>query len=279
MRVGPTVPRWRLGEELGELRQQAGVSLARVADTLGCSEWKIKKIEQGAVGVAKTEFAAMLDLYGVGNAELRSHLAELQRLGKQRGWWSKYSRPLAKSVGLVFFGLESAAATIRTWEPTYVPGLLQTQDYYLAMAEGELVDRERAEVVAETRRARQALVWDEEPRALWFIIDEAVLRRSIGGAEIMRAQLTHMVGMSDRCTLQVLPVACGAHPGMPGGLTLFEFDEDLHTPVVFLEGHAGQIYLEDEYVARGKIMFEHLTAAALSPSESRHAIEAAADRL
>lgn len=265
--IGPTVPRWRLGEQLATLRERAGVPTRRAAETLGCSEWKIKKIEQGSVGVVKTELGAMLDLYGVADDEVRDQLTQLQRLGKQRGWWSKHARHLTVTQG-TFLGLESAATTIRVWEPTYVPGLLQTEEYLRAILASERLPADRAANIAEVRMMRQKIVWEDEPPTAWFILDEAVLRRPVGGSQVMLAQLRRLLDSAERCTVQVLPFARGAHPGMLGALTIFEFDEQLHSPVGYVESQAGDLYIEDEELERCKFVIQQLSAAALSPQET-----------
>lgn len=273
--IGPTVPRWRLGEQLTALREHAGVSVQHAAETLGCSEWKIRKIEQGSVGVVKTELAAMLDLYGVADDEVRDQLRELQRLGKQRGWWSKHARHLTVTQG-TFLGLESAATTIRVWEPTYVPGLLQTEEYLCAILASERFPADRAAHIAEVRMTRQKVVWEDEPPTAWFVLDEAVLRRPVGGPDVMRAQLRHLLDRANRCTLQVLPFGRGAHPGMLGALTIFEFDEELHSPVGYVESQAGDLYVEDDELERCKFVIAQVSAAALSPQETAELIGAAA---
>src|SRR5262249_30950387 len=129
--IGPTIPRWQLGEQLADLRTGAQVSQARIAERLGCSVSKIQKIEAGEVGLVRAELEAMLGEYDLTDEALRAELFELQRLGKQRGWWSTFGAVPAPFA--TFLGLESAATRIKAFEPLVVHGLLQTEDYARAI--------------------------------------------------------------------------------------------------------------------------------------------------
>lgn len=263
--IGPTVPRWQLGERLGRLREDAGMSFADVADEMDCSEWKIRRIEQGQVGVTRPELRTLLDLYDV---EDREPLEELQQLGRQRGWWSRYSRYLAPAHANLL-GIESAARSIQAWEPLVVPGLLQTESYMRGLARGNLQADDDADRTVEIRMARQKLVWDDGPPTAWYILDEGVLRRKVGHDDyIMREQLERLLRPPDNCTVQILSFDRGQHPGMAGGLTVFEFDPALHSPIAYIESQAGSLYLEEGELDRCKSVIDHMMALALSPAES-----------
>lgn len=262
--IGPTVPRWQLGERLCRLREDAGMSFGDVADEMDCSEWKIRRIEQGQVGVTRPELRTLLDLYDV---EDREPLEELQQLGRQRGWWSRFSRFLAPAhVNLL--GIESAARSIQAWEPLVVPGLLQTETYARGLARANLQPDEDAARTVEIRMARQKLVWDDEPPTAWYILDESVLHRTIGDGHIMREQLERLLHLPDSCTVQILSFDRGDHPGTAGGLTVFEFDPALHSPIAYVESQAGSLYLEEGELDRCKSVIDHMMALALSPAES-----------
>ncbi len=129
--VGPTIPRWQLGEQLGQLRRAAGVEESEVAEKLACSESKIKKIEAGYVGMNRAELLVMLDMFGVNDPQDRENLIELQKRGKQRGWWAQFG--MVPTQFATFLSLESSATTIRIFEPLMVHGLLQTEDYTRAI--------------------------------------------------------------------------------------------------------------------------------------------------
>ncbi|NJC71247.1 helix-turn-helix domain-containing protein [Planosporangium thailandense] len=276
--IGPTIPRWQLGEQLARMRETAGISQAEIADRLGCSVSKVQKIEAGDVGIVRAELLLMLDVYGVTDAEVRDSLMELQRLGKQRGWWSTFGQVPAPFA--TFLGLESAATAIRVFEPLVVYGLLQTEDYARAIAEtwdGGVLAEEQVDRQVKIKLERRQRVLDEHAPDLWVILDEAVLHREVGGKAVMAAQLKHLASMAKRMTLQVVPFERGGYPGLRGALTIFEFDERMHSPVAYVEGQGGNLYMEKaEDLRRCAVAYNHITATALSKQESVKLIMAVA---
>lgn len=275
--VGPTIPRWQLGEHLARLRIASGVSWSEVAERLGCSESKVRKIEGGYVSIVKAELNELLELYEVKDEALRDLLFELQRLGRQRGWWSKFGS-VSKQFA-TFLALESSATMIKTFEAMVVPGLLQTPAYAHALEEAATFDdpEERARSV-QIRLARQERVFgSEDPPLVWVILDESVLHRVVGGPDVMHEQIEHVLAMRDRCTIQIVPFSAGGYPGALGSYTLFEFDEDIHSPVAYVEGQAGNLYLEKpEELARYNSIYMSMTATALSPPQSAQLLETVA---
>jgi transcriptional regulator with XRE-family HTH domain len=277
--IGPTIPRWQLGERLSRLRDKAAVSQPQIAERLGCSTSKIQKIEAGEVGVVRAELEAMLTEYKVADQVSRDELFELQKMGKQRGWWSKFGAVPAQFG--TFLGLESAATVIKVFESLMVHGLLQTEAYARAIAEtckvgmtDDQVDRQ-----VRIRLERQEQVFSEEPPSIWVLLDEAVLHREVGGKLVMGEQLQHLLSLPKFITLQVVPFHNGGYPGILGAFTIFEFDEKMHTPVVYVEGQAGNLYLEKEDdLRRSGVAYTHMTAAALSKQESAKMIAAVAHR-
>lgn len=269
--TGPTVPRWRLGEELGRLRNAAGVAVEAVAEQLECSVSKVRKIESGERAASRAELMVLLDLYGVAaDAELRSQLYDLQRLGRQRGWWLQQYGTLPARFAQ-FLSLEGSATTIRIFEPTMVTGLLQAPDYARAVAAGSMGIIAAAEIdrQVEIKLARQQHILGANQPELWVVLDEAVLRRVVGGPAVMRAQLQHLASLGDQVTLQVVPYAAGAYPGFSGAFTIFEFPDDLHSPVVYVEGHAGNTFMEKKVqVEQSNRWYNRIAASALSRDES-----------
>lgn len=280
--VGPTIPRWQLGEQLGRLRKAAGIEESEVAEKLACSESKIKKIEAGYVGMNRAELLVMLDMFGVDDPRDREAMIELQKRGKQRGWWAQFG--MVPPQFATFLSLESSATTIRIFEPLMVHGLLQTEDYTRAIARSYVpsVSAEEIERQVKIRLGRQAQVAADPPET-WIVLDEAVLHRVVGGPGVMKEQLRHILdtcAAAEWLTLQVLPFSHGSHPGELGAFTLFDFEEDVHSPVVYVEGQAGGLYLERESdLRRCNLAYKHLTAAALSPPESIKLIAAVARTL
>jgi transcriptional regulator with XRE-family HTH domain len=276
--IGPTIPRWQLGEQLTRMRDEAGMSQSAIAEQLGCSVSKIQKIEAGDVGVVRAELNVMLDAYGVTDLTLRDELTQLQRLGKQRGWWSKFGQVPAPFA--TFLGLESAATTIHIFEPLMVTGLLQTEEYARAVFEAtDLFTEDQADRQVRLRIERQERVLTNDPPLIWVILDEAAIRRQIGGAAVMARQLRKLQALSRQITLQIVPFTHGGYPGLRGGLTIFEFDDKMHSPVAYVESHAGNMYMErPEELAGCNVTFRHMTAAALSKQESLTLIADAAAR-
>ncbi|GAA4701430.1 helix-turn-helix domain-containing protein [Phytohabitans rumicis] len=277
--IGPTIPRWQLGEQLSRLRDRARMSQGQIAERLGCSVSKIQKIEAGEVGVVKAELEAMLTAYDLTDERMREELFELQKLGKQRGWWSKFGA--VPTPFATFLGLESAATRIKVFEPMVVHGLLQTEEYARAIAGTVALtsDEDQRERQVRIRMERQGMVFAEDPPEIWVILDEAVLHRQIGGPHVMAAQLRHLLKLSPSVTVQVVPFESGGYPGTLGAMTIFEFDDHMHTPVVYVEGQAGNLYLErEDDLRRCNVAYNHMSASALSKQESHKRIAAVADQ-
>jgi Domain of unknown function (DUF5753)/Helix-turn-helix domain len=278
---GPTIARWQLGSQLKAMREFAKITQLQIADVLGCSESKIYKIESGDVGINRGDLLVMLDRYQVADEQRRETALDLQKQGKQRGWWAKYGT-LPTNYAM-YVGLEGAATTVKDFELAVVPGLLQTKDYARSISNSAWPDRpDEVERRVELRMARQACLTEDPPLQFWAIVDEGVLHRRTGGVEIMRAQLRHLVEMSRRpnVTIQVLPYSEGWHPGAMGSFSILEFPEGVHSPVAYVESQAGDVYLErEEDMLRVTLTYTHLHAAALSASRSRDLIAVLAKEL
>ena len=277
--IGPTIPRWQLGEQLSRLRDRARVSQGQIAERLGCSVSKIQKIEAGEVGVVKAELEAMLTAYHLTDERMREELFELQKLGKQRGWWSKLGS--VPTPFATFLGLESAATRIKVFEPMVVHGLLQTEEYARAIAGTVALtsDEEQRERQVRIRMQRQEMVFAEDPPEISVVLDEAVLHRQIGGPQVMCTQLKHLLEPPPSVTVQVVPFESGGYPGTLGALTIFEFEAHMHTPVVYVEGQAGNLYLErEDDLRRCNVAYNHMSASALGEQDSHDRIAAVARR-
>ena len=270
--IGPTIPRWQLGEQLARLREEADLSQADMAKSLGCSVSKIQKIEAGDVGIVRSELLAMLDAYGAMDDPLRAEHLELQRLGKQRGWWSTFGQLPTPFATLL--GMESAATSIRVFEPMIVYGLLQTREYtteLIKAAQPELADADRQWRI---RHARQERVLGDDPPAIHVILDEAALRRPVGDNKIMRAQLESLLTLPQHVSLQVVPFQAGGYPGQLGQLSIFEFPPRLHSPVAYAETQAGNLYLEkEEDLRRCNARFDRIAEVALNSEKSSERIQ------
>jgi hypothetical protein len=183
----------------------------------------------------------------------------------------------------VYLGLEAEAASIHEYASELVPGLFQTADYYRAFmrAAPAAGDEETIERKIAVRAARQERLTADDPPECWAVLNEAAIRRVVGGTEVMRTQLQHIAAMADRphISVQVLPFKAGAHPAMDGSFIILGFPEAPDPDVVYLESQTGSLYLEKlPEVDRYQAMFNHLVAKALGPDESLYLIaEVAAD--
>jgi hypothetical protein len=213
----------------------------------------------------------MLGLYGV-SGDQRDILVQLARESRQKGWWHAYSDAIEPGFAS-YIGLENAASEIRIYEVALIPGLLQTEDYARTVltagnvgADGEAVRRTLAVLLA-----RQPLLTDDDPPRLWAVLDEAALRRRVGGGGLMRLQLEHLLEMAalPNVELQVLPFGAGAHPAMGRPFVILAFPERADPDVVYLEDLTSALYVEDvAEVDRYNIFFNHLRAAALPFADS-----------
>ncbi len=267
-RGSPTLRRRQLGMELRRLREAAGVTIDHVAERLECSGSKISRIETGQTGVTPRDVRDMLSIYGV-EVEYAETLLRIAREARQKGWWQLYGDVLTSA----YVGLEAAADQLHSFEALVVPGLLQTEDYASTMIHTARPDISLAEVDkrVRVRTSRQSLLTQDDPLDLWVVLDEAVLHRPVGGAEVMGRQLLHLAEMAElaNVTLQVLPFAAGAHAGMDGTFTILLYDESAEQNFVFASNAAGGLFLEkDEELQRYGFIFDYLRAHALRPDDS-----------
>jgi len=283
---GPTAPtarRRRLGLELRRLREAAGIKLDQVAPQVDLTVSTLSRIETGKAPCRTTYLTAMLDMYGVSDPQQIQLLKDMAREGQRKGWWADYD-DLPVEFG-IYVGLEATAASVRAYEAQLVPGLLQTRDYARALhrawdkkASAKHIDR-----LTELRMKRQeVLTRPDAPLELWAVLDEAVLRRPVGGRKVMRAQLGKLLEATDlpNLTLQVLPFSCGAHAGHGGAFSILEFPNRTDAEVVYVESVAGIIYLEKDRDVRARAeAFDRLRAAALAPGASADLIEQVAQEL
>ncbi|WP_371783182.1 helix-turn-helix domain-containing protein [Streptosporangium subroseum] len=278
----PTVRRRQLGMELRRLREHANVSAIEAGERIGRSDSTISRFETGRVTIRQKVLVQLLDLYGAADEETQAVL-DLAREASKRGWWHAHGDAVPPWFE-VFIGLEAEAASIQTYQPQLVPGLLQTEAYARAVIETDhpgMPDEEIDRLVA-LRLARQKLLTRSNPPQLWAVMSEAALRHAIGGPAAMQEQLLKLRDTRRLAcvTLQVLPFAAGAHPGMLGPFHLLEFPPPSEARVSYVEYLTGSMYLEKpEEVRRYRLVFDHLRAAALPPNESIALISAVIEEM
>jgi transcriptional regulator with XRE-family HTH domain len=278
-RSNPTVLRRQLGAELRRIRERAQRSVADVARSVGWSESKLSRIETANSGMRKPDLERLLDAYAITDPE-RARLLALAGQAQQRAWWEAYGDALPDAYE-AYIGFESEASAIFSYHAQLIPGLLQTAEYASAIMQTLVFSR--PEVIAErlaVRLARQAVLTRDPPPQFWAILDEAVLRRPVGGPAVMRRQLLRLVEASERpmITIQVLPFAVGVHRGMEGSFIVLEFeDSNTGNALVYCEGMTGGVFRSKPAELRSYWMsFEAIRSAALSPERSVDLIKALA---
>ncbi|GGS97982.1 helix-turn-helix domain-containing protein [Streptomyces chromofuscus] len=275
MQHGPAVRRRKLGAELRTLRGRAGLTSGEAARLVGWHQSKVSRIETGASGVKPADVRLLLDAYGVDDAQLRDLLLALAGSGGGHGrdhWWHAYKGVLPPTYR-DFISLESQAGAMRTLETSVVPGLLQTPEYARAVTRAavEGVDEDRLDALVEVRLARQDVLRSQPPLTLSAVLDEAVLRREVGGPEVMARQLERLVEAArlPQVRLQVLPFAAGAHIGITGPFVIFSFSSTSDLDVVVLDHLTSSLYLERKEDVEAYIeAFNALRFHALSPEDS-----------
>ncbi|UQU68393.1 helix-turn-helix domain-containing protein [Couchioplanes caeruleus] len=279
-RQPPTARLRRLAAELKRLRAASEHTRESVEAKTGINTATLYRIETARVRPQKRTLLALLDLYGVKEPAERDKLADLTRDSTQLDWLQLYEPELPEGYQ-TYISFEAEASRLQNYESLYVPGLLQTEAYARAVIRGVL-PTETDEGVGqrvEVRMRRQGILAKQDPVTLWAVVDEAALRRVVGGVDVMKEQLDHLVTQAKlpTITLQVLPYNAGAHPGMAGSFLVMEFpDED--PALVYAESAGGGLFLESNAdVARYRATFQHLVAQALSPAETMRFIKAAAD--
>lgn len=281
-RLGPTVRRRRLVGELRKIRESLGMSSEEVAEQLGWSASKVTYMERlDSKRPDPVHVEAVCRVYGVDDAK-RAELVALAREGRKRGWWFKHNEALTEPYK-IFLDFEVEAGTCFTWEPMVVPGVVQTRDYARAVMLGgpDELDEKQLDQRVDVRMARQeVLSRPGNPLRLHAIVDEAAIRRPVGGWDVMRAQLHRLLEVAELpgVTLQVIPFAAGAHAGTLGSFSILEFPEPGDADVVYAESIFRQGFFEDpDEVLSHHRTFRKLTAVAASPGDTMRMIAAVAD--
>ncbi|MZE76334.1 helix-turn-helix domain-containing protein [Streptomyces xinghaiensis] len=269
---GPTVLRIVLGTQLRKLREARGVSVKAAAEAIRGSHAKISRLELGRVGCKERDVADLLTLYNVTDEGERQDFLALARRATEPGWWHQYSDILPGWFE-THLGLEEAASVIRTYENQFVPGLLQTEGYaravtYLGHPRAAASEIERR---VRLRMTRQELLHRPGAPRLWAVLDEASLRRPLGGNAVMREQIEHLIEMSQRpnIVLQVAPFSIGGVSAAGGPITILRFLEPDLPDIVYLEQLTSALYLDkqedlDNYLA----VMDRLCAEADQPSST-----------
>ncbi|MEU4407323.1 helix-turn-helix transcriptional regulator [Streptosporangium sp. NPDC023963] len=270
---GPTILRILLGAQLRRLRVAKDITREQAGYAIRASHAKISRLELGRVGFKERDVADLLTMYGVTDTQERAPLLTLARQANAPGWWHKYG-DLLPNWFEVYVGLEEAASIVRTYEVQFIPGLLQSPEYARAVimlvhggATADEVDRRVA-----LRLARQERLTRPDAPTLWAVMDEAVLRRPIGGPQVLRAQIDHLLEVVElpNVRLQIMPFDRGGHAAAGGPFSILRFPERDLPDVVYMEQLTSALYVDkleetDHYMQ----VMDRLCIQAYSVSESR----------
>lgn len=280
----PTVRKRQLGSELRRLREASGLKLSDVTDRCGMPSSKVNRIELARLGIKPADLDALLDLYDVTDEAKRDVLHSIARHGSTRGWWQTYRDTISPSYADLI-SLEADAKSMRTYQTTLIPGLLQTAAYARATIDALSMTATPEEVNALTqvRMARQSVLSRPAPLELWAVIHEAALRPRVkSDPKLMREQLQKLLdhAVLPQVSIQVLPSDAPPHVGMLGSFAVIGFPETADLDVAYLENLTGALYVEDPAeVSRYGGAFERLRAAALPFDESADLIERLKDTI
>ncbi|MGQ0773755.1 MAG: helix-turn-helix domain-containing protein [Pseudonocardiales bacterium] len=267
----PTVRLRRLAAELRRIRGAAGMSREVVSAQTGINYATLYRIETAKARPQMRTLTTLLKLYGVA-AEQHDYMTILCRDAAEQGWLRPYHSELPEEY-TAYISFEAEAASVRNYESLFIPGLLQTEEYARAVLRGGLLMASQQEIEdrVQARIERQQLLTKDNPLKLWAIVDEAVLRRLVGGKEVMEAQLRRLVDAvaEPHITLQIIPFSSGAHAGMPGAFVLMDFSDPMDTDLIYIDSMAGDLFLEsDADISRYTSIFDNLRAVAPSPDDS-----------
>jgi len=280
---GPTVRRMLVGAQLRRLRTDKGLSREQAGEAIRASEWKIHRLENGQVGFKDRDIVDLLRFYGVDDPVEVVEFVILAREANAPGWWQQYGDLLPQWFR-AYVDLEAAATLIRTYEGQFVPGLLQTEDYMRAVVGGAQLDDSPAEAERRValRLGRQTLLERRDAPRLWAVVDEAALRRPVGGPKVMRAQLERLIEASElpNVILQVLPFAAGAHPAMVGAFSVLRFADQELPDVVYVEHLNNATYLDKrDEVERYLDVMESLCLGSQPPAKTAEFLDKILDKL
>lgn len=268
----PSVDRRRLRTILRREREGVHMTQDQVAIAMDWSLSKVIRIESGSVSISTNDLRALLDLYRVTEPALRDELVGLARAARRPPWWAAYRESLSPAL-LYYIGLEPSAAHLRIFHSSIVPGILQTRDYATAVIKGSAPEQLKPETI-ETRlvvrmRRQQELFEAPVPPELTVVLDEAVVRRQVGGPAVLRAQLTRLIEVAGwpGVTLRVVPFNRGAQPGAIGPYIIMEFEAE--APVLLTEGAFDHMIREKpEAISTYRAAFDQLCDVALDPDET-----------
>lgn len=265
----------RLSAALRNLRIASELTADQAARRLRWSGSKVSRIENAKQFASPSDVRDLLSVYGLSEEEIEKYVT-MARQVKQRDWWHKFDDVLPEWFE-GYLGLEAEATKISTYESDLVPGLLQTEQYAAAVLSAFPLRTtpDEMERTVELRRARQTLLSNDNPVTLDAVISEAVLRHTIGGPQVMRAQLESLINTAEtpNITLRLLPFTALEHPGLDGAFSVLEFPDPGDGRIVCLEALTSTLYIEQtRQVGIYRLAFDQIRAASLEPEETAEVI-------
>lgn len=242
----PVTQQRRLRAELKRAREQSGMTQRDVAIALDWSPSKVIRIETGAVIISTSDLMALLPHYGITDRKRIDTLVEVARASRKQAWWDEF-RPYFNQQFLTFLGYEASTIRLRAFQALLIPGLLQTRDYADAILRSGTEDPDRIALGVEIRSKRTQILDLKNGPELFFVLDEAALHRWVGGPEVMREQLLRLEELDQRpnISIQVVPFTAGAHAGMRGAFTIFEFPFEEEDFALLLEHPDGDVLIQN----------------------------------
>lgn len=277
MSGGPTARRIMVGAQLRRLREARGITREDAGYAIRGSESKISRMELGRVGLKPRDVEDLLTLYGVRDPAEREAVLSLVKESNSHAWWHEYDDVLPDWFR-TYVGLEEDAMMVRVFQSHAVPGLLQTEEYARAAITAGRPDFRSTEIerTLEVRKSRKEQLFKRNPLRLWAVIDEAALRRPVGGVSVMRRQIEHLAELTEyaHVTVQVLPFRAGAQASIAGAFNLLRFYDENLPDVLYLENLVGALYLDKrDHVDRYARVMDRLAAESLPPERTARALQ------
>lgn len=270
----PVVQRRRLRGELRRMRQETGETQEQVATAMQWSLSKLIRIENGSVSISRSDLKVLLEHYGIVDDARIDELLALGKAARERSWWSVYS-DVAPQRLLQFVEYEAAAMITRSFEPLLIPGLLQTEEYtreVIGKFDAHDLKDHTDSLVALRLKRKEVLEQDGPPPWFFFILDESVVRRLVGGPDVLRGQIRHLIELASRgnVTIEIVPFSAGINRGMQGPFVVFEFPEAEDDDVLYLESTRGDLINRDnpEEIVDYREIFEELRGMSLGEEGS-----------
>ncbi|MEV0055040.1 helix-turn-helix transcriptional regulator [Saccharopolyspora shandongensis] len=269
--TSPPVARLQLGQLLRRLREKSGKTQDAAAEVLECQKPRISKIETGKATISAGDVRLLIDLYGADEATGET-VAQLAREARKR------STARVPDWAQRYVALESISSSIQVYEPELIPGLIQTENYTRAITQAADPERSEDEVerLAAVRTERKSLIRGKNPVQLSVVLNEAALRRTVGGAEIMIEQLKHLLEVAElpNVTLQVLPFSAGAHAAMGSSFYVLEIQRPAKATVVYLESLTSGDYVDNAaQIERYALAFKQLQVSSSKETETAATLE------